>query len=317
MLDEKEVTRLRARRVEIGNMLRAVEHAGPDLRLLPQERLAALSRERADLVEQALGVLRMPAYFMARARKVRKRVSQGRVDKALRFVEQLRERLGSNVIADAFDVTIRLYLDDREIDLEDVTSVVRRTGTGVVLQSLLDDAPRIRERLPGSWRSAVGQILGNVALFRDVAFEARSDFWRSEELRSDLEWQRLAVQNPSAPAELLGTLLGCPPEELARAREAARRSYGSERALDVMTEVLREARDPEVISRILDLVDDQPVVRVRFYHVAHRHDLLPAALARRVLQQGDFTLEESLDFQRRNPEARAAAALLARPRADG
>lgn len=307
-LDEKEVERLRARRVEIGNLLREVEHVGPDFRELPHERLRELTKERDQLTVKALEVLEDPTYFNHRVKKIRKAVGEGKRDKVIRFLRGLEEQLGKTSVGEAFDALGRLAAGTEEAPpLPHLVALVTRSRSGPFLQAVLSDVGALQRLYPEGWRQVAAAVLENVALFHDVSFDVRSPFWDSPELAHELPWQRLAVQNPSAPAELLQIVLGCPREELVRCRVRAKDSYGSEAALDCLAEVLRDARDPELIAHVLDLVDDAPVLRCRFYYVAKRHAGLPAPLARRILTQGDLSVEDAMDFRRRNPEIARSA----------
>lgn len=302
-IDEREAARLRARRLEISNMLREIDHATEDRRELSQAKLVELSTERDRLKAAALEVLEDPDYLQPRLRKVRKHVMAGKVEKSRRHLRQLEGQLGPTLVGEYLLALTRLLSagEDEELRVEDLTALATRARSGTFLQELLSETALLGQRYGERAQEIVTACLRNVALFRDLPFEARSSFWQSPELGANIEWQRLAVQNGSAPAELLGLLLHCPREALERARERARANYGSDRALDTMTELLRETTDPETIARVLEVVDGEPVVRYRFYHVARLQSGLPAVLARRILAQGDLSLEEALDFRRRNP----------------
>lgn len=301
-LDDREIMRLRARRQEIGNMLREVERLGEDHRELGQDRVIELTRERDQLKERVVGMLQDPVYFDHRVRKIQKQLGAGKRDKVVRYLRGLEEQLGPSMPVDCFSLLARLYADDEELRLEDVVGLAQRSASGSFLQALLAEHPLLSRRFPEGWRSVVAAALRNVALFRGVPFEARSDFWQSQELRQELHWQWLSAQNPSSPPQILSLLLHCPAEELERCRVAARARYGSDSALHTMTEVLRASRDPEIVGRMLDIVDHDPIVRYRFYHVAMHHSGLPAPLAARILSFRDASLEEYMDFRRRNPE---------------
>lgn len=305
-LDAREIERLRERRREISHMLREIEHVSGDHRELGQDRLNELARERDQRQARVVEILQTASYFEHRVRKIRKAMGAGKVDKILRYLHGLEEQLGSCVVVDQFTALMRLARpEDLDLGAVDLVGLVARSTCGPFLQAILGEAPRLVERFPEAWRKIVRAALVNVALFRRVDFGAsasRESFWQGTLFLQDLEWLRLTVENGSTPPDILGPMLGCPAEELVRVRARAAQSYGSESALACMTELLRASRDPEVIGRILDVMDGDPIVRHRFYLVARRQKNLPAVLARRVLAGADVSLDDAVEFRKHNPE---------------
>ncbi|MFN7973123.1 MAG: hypothetical protein U0166_12375 [Acidobacteriota bacterium] len=305
-LDPRDIDRLRERRREISHMLREIEHVAEDHRELSQERLSELVRERDLRQAKVAEILQDPLYFDHRVRKIWKAVAGGKLEKVGRYLRGLEEQLGQMPAVEQFDALMRLARpDDVELTAADLLGLVARSGCGPFLQAVLSEVGRVQARFPADWRRVVRAALLNVALFRRVDLgvaSSRGAFWQAPVFVEDLEWIRVAVENPSTPPEILTLVLGCPPDELARILSRAETEYGTPSALACMTELLRASRDPEVIAKILDIMDGNPIVRHRFYHVARRQQNLPAALARRVLAGCDVSLEEAVEFRKVNPE---------------
>ena len=300
-LDERDIRELKSRRREIAGMLREIEHLGRDQRQLSAEQLAAMDREKRLLKAEVLTVLEDPAFLFHRIQKVRRQVSEGKGAKPIRYLRRLVDQLGRNGVTDALELIRGLADDEQHPSAEQVLAVVSRSGLGSFLHALLDDIERLNDLFPEESSRIVREILRNVMLFQEVPRDDWSEFFSGKAIREDLEWMRLTLLNPSSPCELLVGLLQCPEAELERCRERATRHYGSARAVDVMTEVLRQSRDPELIGRILDIVEEDPILRYRFYHVTAKQRDLPAELARRVLARGDLGVEDAMAFRAANP----------------
>jgi len=131
-----------------------------------------------------------------------------------------------------------------ELPASEVLSLVSRSPSGPLPPGAAADTAQLRQRL-GMNGAPLPRRRWTTSRF-SAGCRSRPDpsSGSTAELRTELQFQRLAVQNPSAPPELLSVILSCPVEELERCRTRARANYGSDSALDCMAEVLRDRAIP-------------------------------------------------------------------------
>jgi hypothetical protein len=234
---------------------------------LSPEEIAQVRRERDKLRRQVEALLTQRDFYLERVVNMRLLASRGKSERIYETLARL-ERHTHELPATR---TLRMLADlltNTPVNIAQAETLVRQCDNDVFLQmilvyhdSFIDDTEGVASR------SLIAALLAKHSTFRHGLLEDTEAFFRSKAFRRDRELHSIVLFNPSAPVILLRHVLRVPLRDLEAAKERARRNYGSEDILDVLTEIARATSDRTRLRHILQITAKDPIRRVRFERV--------------------------------------------------